>query len=66
MLNYYLKYFRRANIVILKKPLKKEIIYINLKIYKLIILFSTLDKVLKKLYILKIKDIAEDKKLLSK
>ena len=66
MLNYYLKHFKRANTVILKKLLKEGIIYANLKIYRLIILFSILDKVLEKLYILKIEDITKDKKLLSK
>ena len=66
MLNYYPKHFRRANTVILKKPLKEEIIYTNPKIYRLIILLSILDKVLKKLYTLKIKDITKDKKLLPK
>ena len=65
-LNYYPKHFRRANTVIFKKPLKEGMIYANPKIYRLIALLSILGKALEKLYALKIKDIAEDKKLLPK
>ena len=45
-LHYHPKYFKKANTVIIKKPLKEGIIYRNPKIYKSITLLSTLRKAL--------------------
>ena len=63
-LNYHLKHFKKANTVIIKKPLKNGITYANLKMYKPITLLNTLGKVLEIFFMRTITHIAEKKYLL--
>ena len=63
-LNYHPKYFKKANTVVIKKPLKKGITYRNLKIYKPITLLSILGKALEIFFIRTITRIAKKRYLL--
>ena len=64
-LNYHPKYFKKANTVVIKKPLKKSIIYRNLKIYRPITLLSILGKALEIFFTRTITRIAKERHLLS-
>ena len=63
-LKYHPKYFKKANTVVIKKPLKQGITYGNLKIYKPITLLSMLGKALKIFFIRTIMRIVKERYLL--
>ena len=62
-LNYYPKYFKKANTVMIKKPLKEGITYRILKIYRPITLLSTLGKALEIFFTRTITRIAKERYL---
>ena len=64
-LNYHPKYFKKANTVVIKKPLKESIIYRIKKIYRPIILLSILGKALEIFFIRTITRISKQRYLLS-
>ena len=63
-LNYHPKYFKKANTVVIKKPLKKGITYENLKMYRPITLLSILGKALKIFFARTVTRIAKERHLL--
>ena len=63
-LNYHPKHFKKANTVMIKKPLKEGITYENLKIYRPIALLSTLGKALEIFFTRTITRIAKKRHLL--
>ena len=63
-LNYHPKYFKKANTVVVKKPLKEGITYRNLKIYRPVTLLSMLRKALEIFFIRTITRIAKERYLL--
>ena len=63
-LNYHPKHFKKANTVVIKKPLKEGMTYENLKIYRPIILLSTLGKALEIFFTRTITCIAKERHLL--
>ena len=63
-LNYHPKHFKKANTVVIKKPLKNGMTYANPKMYRPIALLSTLGKALETFFARTITRIAEEKHLL--
>ena len=63
-LNYHPKHFKKVNTIVIKKPLKENITYENLKMYRPITLLSTLGKALKIFFIRTITRIAKERHLL--
>ncbi len=59
---YYLKYFKKINIIILKRLKKGD--YLELKLYKFIIFFNIFNKALEIIISRKLNNIAEEYKLL--
>jgi len=61
-IEYHLRHFKEANIVILKKP--KKIDYFESKLYRPIVPLDILGKALEAIISRKLNDIAEENKLL--